>query len=122
MGAATWAMPHEARAADVEIQAETAAQGYEVASPRGDVILERRRVMQTLGLAVYNLQGKFRPGQADYSVVMKIRLNADFGVNSHLEGGFAGGETDYSVANGARYVPGLEEAPLDLMYAYIEGR
>ena len=55
----------EAAAADFEVESSTAAQAYEVASPWGDTILERRRLMQTLALGVYNLQGKYTPGEAD---------------------------------------------------------
>ncbi|AUX22113.1 hypothetical protein SOCEGT47_026140 [Sorangium cellulosum] len=112
----------EAGAADFEIESTTAAQAYEVASPWGDTNIERRRLMQTLGFSVYNIQGDFTPGEADYSVTMRLRLDADFGVNGHLEGAQRGGETDYGVAGGSRYIPGLYEAPLDLMYAYAEGR
>ena len=116
--------PREARAADFEVQADTALQGYEVASPWGDVVLQRRRFLQTVALGVYNLQGKNRPGEADYRVVMRMRLDADFGVNAHLDDRQRGGETTYATAagNGVRFVPGLESAPLDLMYGYIEGR
>ncbi len=116
--------PARVHAADFEIQADTALQGYEVASPWGDVVLQRRRFLQTVGLGVYNLQGTHRPGEADYRAVMMMRLNADFGVNAHLGDKQSGGETTYATAggNGARFVPGLEPAPLDLMYGYIEGR
>jgi hypothetical protein len=116
--------PAESRAAEFEVQADTALQGYEVASPWGDVVLQRRRFLQTVGLGVYNLQGDHRPGAADYRVVVRMRLNADFGVNAHLDDRQGGGETTYATpaGNGVRFVPGLESAPLDLMYGYIEGR
>lgn len=106
------------------MHADTAAQGYEVSGPWGDVVLERRRLMQTLALGVYNLQGDYQPGQPDYSIVVRMRLNADFGINAHLQGAEAGGETTYStgLGDGVRFIPGLEEAPFDLMYAYAEGR
>jgi hypothetical protein len=118
MGLAT----QEALAADFEVESSTAAQAYEVASPWGDTILERRRLMQTLALAVYNIQGKYTPGEADYSMVVRLRLDADFGINGHLTGAEAGGETNYAVGPGRRFIPGLQTAPLDLMYAYVEGR
>ncbi len=111
-----------ALAADFEVESSTATQAYEVASPWGDTILERRRLMQTLAFGVYNLQGAYTPGEAQYSVVARLRLDADFGLSSHLEGSEAGGETNYVAGRGARFVPGLEEAPVDLMYAYVEGR
>ncbi len=116
--------PTESRAADFDVQADTALQGYEVTSPWGDVVLQRRRMLQTVGLGVYNLQGEHRPGEADYRLVVRMRLNADFGVNAHLDDRQGGGETTYatSAGNGLRFVPGLESAPLDLMYGYVEGR
>jgi len=114
--------PRRAAAADFEVESTTGVQAYEVASPWGAPILERRRLLQTLSLGVYNLQGDYTPGEADYSMVLRMRLDADFGVNAHLGNADAGGETDYSRAGGSRFVPGLQEAPLDLMYAYAEGR
>jgi hypothetical protein len=119
LAAAAFGAVGTANAADVAVDAQTAAQGYEVVSPWGDNVIERRRLMQTLGLAVYNLQGDYEPGQADYSVQLKLRLNADFGINGHVPGS---GETSYDDGLGTHYVPGLEEYPLDLMYAYVEGR
>jgi hypothetical protein len=116
--------PTESRAADFEVQADTALQGYEVTSPWGDIVLQRRRMLQTVGLGVYNLQGANRPGEADYRLVVRMRLNADFGVNAHLDDRQGGGETTYATnaGKGLRFVPGLESAPLDLMYGYVEGR
>jgi hypothetical protein len=111
-----------ARAADYEVEARTEAQAYEVASPWG-ATLDRRRLTQTLGLAAHNLQGAYRPGEADYSVVVLVRLDADLGVNDQLSGAQAGGETTYATAvPGARYVPGLRPAPLDVVYGYVEGQ
>lgn len=123
-GAAALALmcaPRAAEAADFEVQAETAAQAYQVTSPWGDVVLDRRRLMQTLGLSVYNLQGKYEPGKPDYSMTVKLRLNADFGLNEVHSGEVSAPETSYDGA-GLRYSPGIEVAPLDIMYAYVEGR
>ncbi len=118
--AATSALSVEtASAAEYEVNATTALQGYEVASPWGDVVLERRRYTQTLGAGAYHLQGDYVPGSADFSVVFRMRLDADFGMSSHLDGG---SETNFATGDGAHYVPGLEEAPFDLMYGYVEGR
>jgi len=43
-----------------------------------------------------------------------MRVDADFG---HRDG-----ETGYDPANAARFVPGLQVAPIDMMYGYVEGR
>ncbi len=116
--------PIVASAADFEVQADTALQFYDVSNPWGNVTLQRRRFLQTVGLAAYNLQGRYKPGEADYRVVSMVRLNADFGVNGHLPDRQAGGETSYLTqgGSGVRFIPGYDEAPLDVMYAYVEGR
>ncbi len=111
-----------ARAAEFEVTGDTALQGYEVVSPWGDVTLDRRRFMQTVGLSVYNLQGRYRPGEADYRAVVMLRVDADFGINGQLPASQAGGETNFAVAGGSRFVPGLQIAPLELMVGYVEGR
>lgn len=110
-----------AEAADFEVQAETAGQLYQVTSPWGDLVLDRRRLIQTLGLSVYNLQGKYEPGKPTFDVTVRLRLNADFGVNEVHTGEAAGSETSFD-ATGRRFSPGIEVAPFDLMYAYVEGR
>jgi len=111
-----------ARAAEFEVQGDTALQGYEVVSPWGDVTVDRRRFMQSVGLAAYNLQGRYTPGEADYRAVVMLRVDADFGINSQLPANQAGGETNFAVAGGSRYIPGLQIAPLELMVGYVEGR
>ncbi len=111
-----------ARAADVEVSANTAAQAYEVANPWGSYRLERRRITESLGFSLYHLQGDYVPGKADYSARVMFRLDADVGVNAHLPTAQAGAETSFGTAGGSRYVPGLAPAHLDMMYAYVEGR
>src|SRR5262249_40495158 len=93
-----------AAAAAFQVQAETAAQAYQVTSPWGDVILDRRRLMQTLALSVYNLQGKYEPGKPEFNVTLRLRLNADFGVNQNHVGEAAGSETSFDNA-GRRFMP-----------------
>jgi hypothetical protein len=110
-----------ASAADFEVQAETAAQAYQVTSPWGDIILDRRRLMQTLALSVYNLQGKYEPGKPTFNVTVRLRLDADFGMNQNHVGEAPGSETSFDVG-GRRFVPGLQQYPLDMMYGYVEGR
>ena len=112
----------EARAADVEIDSTTTAQAYEVANPWGNYQLERRRIDEMLGFSIYHLQGKFTPGKPDYTARVMFRLDADVGVNSHLDKAQAGGETSFDVDGGSRYVPGLSPARFDMMYAYVEGK
>lgn len=104
-----------AGAVDWEVTGDVTGQGYEVVSPWGDVVLGRRRVLSTLGLAAYNLQGGDKqPLAPNYSVQLRMRVDADFGVRD--------GETDYTAANRARFAPGLQAAPVDMMYGFVEGR
>lgn len=116
--------PLPASAADFEVQAATGLQGYQVTDPWGNTLVERRRFTQTVGLALYNLQGAYRPGEASYGVVLMMRLNGDYGINARLPSAQAGGETSYSTSDGdgVRFVPGLEQNPVDLMYGYVEGK
>ncbi|WP_245677799.1 hypothetical protein [Chondromyces crocatus] len=121
-GAASLFTTHPARAVDVELQSTTLTQAYEVTSPWGSPNLDRRRLLQTISLGLYNLQGQHSPNRPDYSVMMMLRLDADFGANAHLSGADAGGETDYARGGGARYLPGYQAALVDVMFGYVEGK
>ncbi len=99
-----------ALAYEAEVDASLDAQSYTYQSPWGDPLVRRRRFTETLGLAVWNLQGEPDPRGARLSFQSRMRLDADFGHSP--------GERSLRSTN---FVPGLEEAPLDLMYAYLEG-
>lgn len=104
-----------ASAIDWEVTGDVTSQGYEVVSPWGDVVLGRRRLISTLGLASYNLQGgDYQPFKANYSVQLRMRVDADFGTRD--------GETGYDPANRSRFAPGWQVAPVDVMYGFVEGR
>lgn len=120
VAALLWSPP--AKATNFEVQADSVGQSYDVSSPWGNITLERRRYLQMLSLGVYNLQGKPTKDGPELNLVLKMRVDADFGVNGHLSGAESGGETRPDVANGARYVPGLQIAPIDLMWGYFEAK
>ena len=106
--------PGAARAAEFEVNADTAFQAYEVSDPWGDVVLARRRFIQTVGLAAYNLQGQHHPGEADYRVVLRLRLDADFGINAQPRRArrpAARPTTPTGAGNGVRFIPGLAVGP-----------
>jgi len=103
-----------ASAVDFEVAGDVAAQGYDIVSPWGDVILGRRRILSTLGLAAYHLQGDYVPGGADYSAQLRLRLDVDFGLTN--------AEENFSDDNLPFFIPGLNRTPVDLMYGYVEGR
>jgi hypothetical protein len=103
-------LPAPLLAYDAEVDASIDAQYYTLQSPWGDPLLRRRRYTETLGLAVWNIQGQDDPRGSRLSFQSRMRLDADFGQSS----------AERRLMSD-RYIPGLEEAPLDLMYAYLEG-
>jgi hypothetical protein len=106
----TLGLPVPALAYEAEVDASIDAQYYTLQSPWGDPLVRRRRYTETLGLAVWNIQGQEDPRGARLSFQSRMRLDADFGQSSAERR-----------LNSEQYIPGLEEAPLDLMYAYLEG-
>ena len=112
---AAFSVAPSAHAFDAEVEASTAAQAYSLRSPFGEPVIYRRRLTQTLGLGVYKLLGDDeRAGGPQIFVKMRLRLDVDFGVEET--------ERTYSAESSSRYVPGLQQAPLDLMYGYVEGK
>ena len=115
--AAFGAAPRTAHAYDAEIESSTTAQAYQLRGITGDPVLSRRRVTQTLGLGVYNLVGADdKQGAAQLFFRVRMRLDADFG-EAREEYALNGGNP-----NAARFIPGLQPAPVDVMYGYLEGK
>src|SRR5689334_5894852 len=98
-------LPWSSSAYEAEVDASIDAQYYTLQSPWGDPLVRRRRYTETLGLAVWNIQGQPDARGARLSFQSRMRLDADFGQSSAER-----------TLNSESYVPGLEEAPLDLMY------
>ena len=103
-----------AHATDFDATADSAAQAYDVRSPTGETVLERRRNTTTLGVAVYDLLDAppGDPTAPSLSFRARVRYDADYGIQ--------GGEVDPT--NTGSVVPGLSQGMVDLMYAYVEGR
>jgi hypothetical protein len=93
-----------------EIDASASAQYYTLESPYGDPQLRQRRYTSTLGMSLYDLGGEPSPTAPSLSFRSRLRLDADLGQDP--------AERDPS---SSRFVPGLEQAPFDLQYAYLEG-
>lgn len=99
--------------AEPEVTLDTASQLYEVRSPSGLTLLTRQRLTSMLGVSGYDLlERNGNPNAPELFFRARLRYDADYGAN--------GAEAD--VQNDARYVPGFERGPVDLMYAYVEGR
>lgn len=97
---------------EAEVAATTDAQFYTLRSPFGDPIVRRRRYTQTLALHVYDIQGDHVTFGPSLTFKARLRLDADFAKE--------GDERDARRED--RFVPGLREAPIDVMYAYLEGQ
>jgi hypothetical protein len=129
----TLTVAHRARAYDASVDATLDAQFYDVPSPYGNPIVRRRRYTETLSLRVYGLEGKYDPRGPELFAIAKLRLDADFGQDPAEHGPVSAGGTPIYATDLARFpgggqidanrfVPGLQEAPLDIMTAYVEGR
>jgi hypothetical protein len=115
--AAVGAASTTAHAYDAEVESSTTAQAYQLRGLTGDPVLSRRRVTQTLGLGVYNLVGSDKEqGKEQLFFRVRMRLDADFGM-AREEYALNGGNPD-----AARFIPGLQPAPVDVMYGYLEGK
>jgi hypothetical protein len=99
-----------AQAYETQVDASFAAQYYSLQSPYGSPLVARRRYTQTLSLNVYDIQGDRTDRGPLLSFKSRVRLDADFGQRPE--------ERDPSSSS---FVPGLAQAPFDVMYAYIEG-
>ena len=100
----------EARAFQSEVDATLDAQFYSLQSPYGSPLLQRRRYTQTLALNLYDIQADRRPLGPTLSFKSRLRLDADFGQRPEERN-----------PDSSSYIPGLVEAPVDVMYAYLEG-
>ncbi len=106
-------VPQIAHALEPEMTSDTTLQFYDTRSPSGATVVPRRRFVTMLGVAGYDLEGTHpKPGGRELFFRARLRLTGDAGVD--------GAETD--PRNLARFVPGVAVAPVDLMYAYVEGR
>jgi hypothetical protein len=103
-----------AHAMDTEVTGEAAAQFYDVRSPTGQTVLERRRLLATLGVGVYDFLDAppGDPRAPNISLRARLRYDADYGAS-----GATVDPTNYN-----SFVPGFSRGPVDLMYAYVEGR
>jgi hypothetical protein len=99
-------------AIEPEITGEATGQFYDVRSPTGETILERRRLTATLGVSGYEI---LKPDPKDRNSPQitfraRVRYDADYGIE--------GNEVTQGTST---FVPGLYQNPVDLMYAYVEG-
>jgi hypothetical protein len=94
-----------------EIDATFDAQFYSLQSPYGSPLVARRRYTQTLALNLYDIQTDRAPLGPALSFKSRLRLDSDFGQRPEERN-----------PDSASYVPGLVEAPIDIMYAYLDGQ
>ena len=108
----------DARALDAEVTSDSDAQFYDVRSPTGLTVLNRRRLTTTLGIGAYNLldNSAVDPSTPDLSFRARLRYDADYGMPAGVTDG------TNSPANRSIFVPNATQGAVDLMYAYLEGR
>jgi hypothetical protein len=98
-----------------EVTSDTTTQFYDVRSPTGTPILMRTRLTTTLGVSAFDLIERARePGQElkpDLTFRARMRYDADYGA-----------APEEATPGSTRFVPGFSRGPVNLMYAYVEGR
>ena len=94
-----------------EVDATLDAQFYSLQSPYGSPLVARRRYTQTLALNLYDIQADRTPLGPTLSFKSRLRLDSDFGQRPEERN-----------PDSTSYVPGLVEAPIDVMYAYLDGQ
>ncbi len=94
-----------------EVDATLDAQFYSLQSPYGSPLVARRRYTQTLALNLYDIQADHVALGPTLSFKSRLRLDSDFGQRPEERN-----------PDSASYVPGLVEAPVDIMYAYLDGQ
>lgn len=104
--------PRRASAFEALVDTQFEAQMYEVDSPFGDPYFRRNRYTHTLALRIYDLEGAPPRHGPRFDAAARLRLDADLGI----------ADAEVNPDRTDRFVPGLEQAPLDLMMAYVEGR
>ena len=107
------AVPVQATAYEAEVEASTTAQAYQLNGRNGDPVLSRRRLTQTLGLGVYDLNGAAKPEGPRLFVRVRMRLDSDFADSR------AAWERSFDEQH---YVAPPPPLPVDLMYGYVEGQ
>lgn len=101
----------DAHAYQAEIDATLDAQFYSLQSPYGSPLVQRRRYTQTLALNLYDIQADRTPLGPQLSFKSRLRLDSDFGQRPEERN-----------PDSSSYIPGLVEAPIDIMYAYLDGQ
>jgi hypothetical protein len=100
------------RGAQAAVDATFDAQIYQVGTAYGDPMLGRRRYVETLSLRVTDLTSRVDTKSPALDAVVRVRLDGDLGQDP----------AERDPGRPDRFVPGLAEAPFDLMMAYVEGR
>jgi hypothetical protein len=125
-----------AQAYDVEIEARSTGQGYQVRWLRfrdADRFLNRRRFTQELRLHLWNLLAPTPSGDpdelprrapADLYFTSSLRFDHDFGGFTHDPSSFLVSETMSTSEDAVTSVPELanQDLALDILYAYVGGR
>lgn len=84
---------------------------YSVQGLYGAPVISRQRLTYNLGLDVLNIAGDPYEREPWVTFKCRLRMDSDYGISPAEQDPT---NTDY-------FVPGLKSAPLDIMYAYLEG-
>lgn len=106
LSVATTAHGYEARVDGQSVLQLYAFEGY-----YGAPSVSRQRLTHSLGLDVVDLAGSAWNNEPWINVRVRMRMDADYGINP----------AEQDPTNADYFVPGLKTAPVDVMFAYVEG-
>ena len=96
---------------EASVDGQSNLQLYTVQGLYGSPSLSRQRLTHTLGLDVVDVAGSAWNREPWVNVRIRLRMDADYGINP----------AEQDPTNNDYFVPGLKTAPVDVLYAYIEG-
>ena len=100
-----------ARAYEAHVDGQSVLQLYAFEGYYGAPSVSRQRLTHTLGLDVVDLAGSAWNNEPWINVRVRMRMDADYGISPAEQDP---SNTDY-------FIPGLKTAPVDVMFAYVEG-
>src|SRR5664280_1247117 len=104
-------LPAAASAYEASVDGQTVLQLYTVQGFYGTPSLSRQRLTHQLGLDVVNVAGSAWHGEPWINVRVRMRMDGDYGISP----------AEQDPNNSDYFVPGLKTAPVDILYAYVEG-
>ncbi len=100
-----------ATAYEANVDGQSVLQLYTVEGYYGSPSVSRQRLTHTLGLDVVDVAGSAWNNEPWINVRIRMRMDGDYGISP----------AEQDPSNEDYFVPGLKTAPVNMLYAYVEG-